>query len=170
MTFPVTGTQTGGSTAMSGMTATANSAATTGATGTPSMPSGFDAQTFLQLLVAQLKYQDPMNPTNPSDLLAQTAQMYSVEALNQLLQTQQGAATNQATLMGTSLIGKTVTATDPQGKEVTGVVSAVKVSTAGLDVEVTSSDGSTSDVSLSQISKVAATPAPAPTTSAPAGN
>lgn len=170
MTFPVTGAQTGGSTAVSGMPGSTSSPAAGGTAGTASAPNGFDAQTFLQLLVAQLKYQDPMNPTNPSDLLAQTAQMYSVEALNQLLETQQGAATNQATLMGTSLIGKTVTATDPQGNEITGVVSAVKVSAGGLDVEVTTSDGSTSDVSLSQISKVAATPAPTPNSSTAAGN
>ena len=46
-----------------------------------------DSKTFLNLLVAQLKYQDPSNPTSGTEMMAQTAQMYTVQAL-QAIQTQ----------------------------------------------------------------------------------
>ena len=36
---------------------------------------------FLQLLVAQMRYQDPMNPTDSSEFLAQTAQFTALEKM-----------------------------------------------------------------------------------------
>ena len=36
---------------------------------------------FLQLLVAQLKHQDPLNPSNPEEMAAQLAQFSSLEQL-----------------------------------------------------------------------------------------
>ena len=40
-----------------------------------------DQDTFLKLLVAQLKYQDPSNPADSTQFLAQTAQFTQVEKL-----------------------------------------------------------------------------------------
>ena len=44
-------------------------------------PSGFDKDMFLQLLVAQLKYQNPMEPMDSSQFMAQNAQYTTVEKL-----------------------------------------------------------------------------------------
>jgi flagellar basal-body rod modification protein FlgD len=128
--------------------------------------SSFNSQTFLQLLVAQLKYQDPMNPTDPSQLLSQTAQMYSVTALNEMSSNEQSAEASQATIDGTSLIGKGVTATATDGTTVTGTVSQVNVTSAGPQIVVTGTDGTTSTVPLSAVTTVsaAATPAASGTT------
>ena len=38
-----------------------------------------DKDMFLQLLVAQMKYQDPMNPTDSSEFLSQSAQFTALE-------------------------------------------------------------------------------------------
>ena len=72
---------------------------------------------FLQLLVAQLKNQDPLNPSNPEEMAAQLAQFSSVEQLiniNEQL-TAQGASNGAmaAALNNTaavSVIGKEVLA------------------------------------------------------------
>ena len=40
-----------------------------------------DENTFLQLMVAQMKYQDPMNPTDSSQFLSQTAQFTALEKM-----------------------------------------------------------------------------------------
>ncbi len=40
-----------------------------------------DHDMFLQLLVAQLKYQDPMNPTDSTEFMSQNAQFTSLEKM-----------------------------------------------------------------------------------------
>ncbi|MCR4791223.1 MAG: hypothetical protein K5871_00580 [Lachnospiraceae bacterium] len=49
--------------------------------------SSLDKDAFLQLLVAQMKYQDPMQPTSNTEYIAQYAQFSQVEALNNMSQT-----------------------------------------------------------------------------------
>jgi flagellar basal-body rod modification protein FlgD len=58
------------------------SAATTGATSSgasTSLDNGVNEQVFLQLLVAQLKNQDPMNPTDSTQFVSQLAQFSELE-------------------------------------------------------------------------------------------
>ena len=68
-----------------------NSNSGAGATGQSSAASNplqslQNPNTFLNLLVAQLKYQDPLNPTSGTQFLSQTAQLTEVEAMTQLQQ------------------------------------------------------------------------------------
>lgn len=66
---------------------------------------------FLQLLVAQLKYQDPLEPQSSDQFIATTAQFTVVEKLDEL--TRQGentALVNSLTTAG-SLVGREVTTT-----------------------------------------------------------
>ena len=56
---------------------------------------------FLQLLVAQMKYQDPLNPTSDTEYIAQLAQFSQLEQLQNL------SATNENSQM-LSLVGKDV--------------------------------------------------------------
>lgn len=46
-----------------------------------------DSDTFLQLLVAQLKYQDPLEPQTDTAFVTQLAQMTSLEQLQQMNET-----------------------------------------------------------------------------------
>lgn len=78
-------------------------------------------QEFLQMLVTQLRYQDPMNPMEGQEFAAQLAQFSSVEQLVQLNEqlTAQGAASTallQATNSNTALstIGRSVFALGDQ--------------------------------------------------------
>lgn len=73
-----------------------------GAQGNPTLGK----QEFLQLLVAQLKHQDPMNPSNPEDMAAQLAQFSSVEQLIGINE-QLGSQASSAQAMAASLNNST---------------------------------------------------------------
>ena len=62
-----------------------------------------DKQAFLKLLVAQMKYQDPMEPTDNTEYVSQLAQFSSLEAMNNVSQ-------SVDLQRATGLIGKVVTA------------------------------------------------------------
>ncbi len=72
-----------------------------------------DKQAFLKLLVAQMKYQDPMEPTDNTEYVSQLAQFSSLEAMNNMSQ-------SVDLQRATGLIGKVVTASKTDS--VTGVV------------------------------------------------
>ncbi|NLL69650.1 MAG: flagellar hook capping protein [Epulopiscium sp.] len=92
-------------------------------------PSGtpvndLDKNAFLNLLVTQMRYQDPLNPTTDREFLAQMAQFTALEQMQNLNQ-------NFAFAQGTALIGKGVQATigNPLTSEmelVEGVVEGVR--------------------------------------------
>ena len=82
---------------------------------------------FLRLFTAQMRMQDPMNPTEGSDLLAQLAQFSSVEQMTNLNSNFEKMLATQQALQATNLVGKVVSYQDPasalpgQGR-VTGVL------------------------------------------------
>ncbi|MCO5400315.1 flagellar hook assembly protein FlgD [Ralstonia soli] len=92
---------------------------TTGATSTAaaaspggmSSQSGADLQnTFMTLLVTQLKNQDPLNPMDNSQMTAQLAQINTVSGIQQLNTTMSNMALQSAASQGAALIGRTVAA------------------------------------------------------------
>ncbi len=93
--------------------------------------SGLNADTFLKLLVAQLRYQDPSKPTDSASLLQQSAQYTLVEKLNDLA-AQNGALLDaQQMATATSYLGRSVTALDASGATVTGIATTVRSSPTG---------------------------------------
>ena len=89
--------------------------------------SEMDKDTFLKLLVAQLRYQDPTKPMDGAQFVAESAQFTTVEVLQKLQESQAQLLSFQSTLLSSGLIGKTVTAMGTDGKEVTGVVGSARV-------------------------------------------
>lgn len=113
-----------------------------------------DKDMFLKLLVAQLKYQDPTKPADATEFLAQTAQFTVVEKLEELSKQQTEMVTAQLMTSATSMIGRTVVYTGPDGNEHTGVVASTTIgSSPQLKV------GNT-DVALSQVKEVRPTTKP----------
>ena len=105
-----------------------------------------DQDTFLKLLVAQLKYQDPSNPADSTQFLAQTAQFTQVEKLGQIADMIKA----QQLIGASALVGRTVQYQDAGGVSQTGVVSTVKLNG---DSEPTLMVGNT-DVQLSKVTEV----------------
>jgi flagellar basal-body rod modification protein FlgD len=93
--------------------------------------SALDSQAFLRLLVAQLRYQNPMSPSDPSAMLQQTSQLRQVETLNQMAKVSSQLLGMQQASMASSLVGKSVTALDEHGATVAGIVDSVRFTPAG---------------------------------------
>jgi flagellar basal-body rod modification protein FlgD len=74
---------------------------------------------FIQLLATQLQHQDPTAPTDPGQILQQTATIAQMQA-----ETNMTSAVQQSE--ATALIGKTVQGS-AGGQQVTGVVSDIQV-------------------------------------------
>lgn len=117
---------------------------TTKASGTDTL--GKD--TFLQLLVTQLQNQNPLDPQDNSEFVAQLAQFSSLESmqtLNDTVDTLLGNYTSTQALQASSLVGRTViaegdSATVAAGTGFTGQVD-VASSTTDLTVSVYDADG-----------------------------
>ena len=138
MTDSVTGT--------TGTNATTGTTAGTTTTSTDDFGAGMGKDTFLKLLVAQLKYQDPSNPADSTQFLAQTAQFTQVEKLGQIADMIKA----QQLIGASALVGRTVTYQDANGVSQTGAVTTVKLNG---DSEPTLMVGNT-DVQLSKVTEV----------------
>jgi flagellar basal-body rod modification protein FlgD len=106
-------------------------------TGTASL---LQPNTFLSLLVDELKYQDPLDPTNSSDFMYQIAELSQVEQL-------QTVSSSSEISEAAGLIGQTVTADDTSGQSITGKVTGVTNGSSGPTLDV---DGETVDLSAVQ--------------------
>jgi flagellar basal-body rod modification protein FlgD len=69
---------------------------------------GFDTSQYLQLLVAQLQNQDPLNPVSNSEFLSQLTQLQSVASLGELNANFSQLLKLQQLSQGSSLLGKSV--------------------------------------------------------------
>jgi flagellar basal-body rod modification protein FlgD len=126
----------------SGAGKTAQTAPNTDAMGSSDM--------FMKLLVAQLKYQNPMSPTDSNQQMSQMAVFAQVEKLGQLVTAQKTAQTWQERLSAESLVGKQVTGVDAAKTSHTGLVTGVLLDADGP--QLTLADGST--LAIGDVTKV----------------
>lgn len=84
------------------------------------------SQDFLNLMMKQLQYQDPMAPTSNADFLAQQAQFSQLDATTAM---NTNIASSNAVARAQALIGQNVTITDPDDakKTITGNVTAATI-------------------------------------------
>jgi flagellar basal-body rod modification protein FlgD len=111
--------------------------------------SGLGSDAFLKLLVAQLKYQDPMNPAQGTEFLAQTAQFQMVEKLTELSRQNADSLAAQRAVQAGQMVGKNVTYTDADGTSRTGAVTGARLLPTGPVLVV---DGL--DVALSAVTQI----------------
>lgn len=92
-----------------------------------------DKHAFLQLLMAKLQHQDPLNPVKDADFLNQQAMLAQVEKLDELSKVMQ---TTSLLSQAGSLVGKKVDVRDAFGNLTTGVIDSATFAdgTAGLSV------------------------------------
>jgi flagellar basal-body rod modification protein FlgD len=89
--------------------------------------NGLTSDTFLKLLITQLQNQDPTNPMDSDQLLQQISSMQSLQANIELQSTLKTVSLNQQLASAASFLGKTITATNGQNPDVSGVVDSVRV-------------------------------------------
>ena len=144
-------------TPLSGTSATGT---TTTATSTKSGDSAMGPDAFMKLLVAQLKYQNPMAPADGQAYMTQMATFTQVEKLDQLVKAQAEAVQWQQRVSAEGLVGRSVTGTT-DGKASTGTVVGVRYAEGKPLLEL--SDGTTlAPSAVDRVQSVAAAVAPAP--------
>lgn len=91
-------------------------------------PDQLGEETFLQLLVTQLQNQNPLQPVDNAEFIAQLTQFNMLDQLTQLNEALTGFAEFAALGQLASMIGKEATIVDPDtSEEITGIVSAVTI-------------------------------------------
>ena len=93
--------------------------------------SSVDYNTFLKLLVAQMKNQDPTSPTDPKDFMAQFAQFSSVEQAVQTNTKLDSLLSSSALAQADSLIGRTASFTATDGTAVSSKIDSIRIITGG---------------------------------------
>lgn len=98
-----------------------------------------DKDMFMKLLVAQLKYQNPMAPTDGNEYMNQMAVFSQVEKLGQLVDAQTASQQWQQRIAAEALVGRTISGTASDARTHTGVVTKVNFTDATMVLD----DGST---------------------------
>lgn len=124
--------------AKSATTASATAAKNAEYAATEAADNELGRDAFLQLLVLQMRNQDPTEPVDNQDMIAQLAQFSSLEEMENLNSSFETVAENIALLTGNidqlnfinaqGLIGKYVEGVGGDGEAVTGMVEAVHLS------------------------------------------
>lgn len=152
---------------------TAPVAGSTGTTGTttsgPAALAGMKNDTFLKLLVAQMRYQNPMAPQDGSQYLQQVSQYAMVEQLQKMTEGQEEVTAYQRALMATAMVGQEVRGTSETGNPITGTVLRVEYR-AGKPALITTAG----TMDLDRVDGAGLPPSalssPSPSTPAPAAN
>ncbi|MEN3792118.1 flagellar hook assembly protein FlgD [Fulvimarina sp. MAC3] len=100
--------------------------------------SEMDYDAFLQLLVAQMKNQDPLNPADSTEYVAQFATFANVEQSIQTNTRLDSMMTVSALTQADALIGRTIFSADG---EKSGTVSSIRSVDGGI--QATTSNGDT---------------------------
>lgn len=135
-----------------GTTASATTTTSGSTTGSSNPTSQLGESAFLTVLSAELKYQNPLQPMNNTQFVAELAQFSQLSAVNsqtstlqQILQAVQGTG---SIVNASQLIGKTVTTSSGASGQVTSVSST----STGLSFEV-SGIGAVPSSAITQVSE-----------------
>jgi flagellar basal-body rod modification protein FlgD len=142
---------------ISSATVAGKSATPTDPTSTTPANNQLNENTFLTLLVAQLKYQDPMNPADSTQFLSQTAQFTQVETLQKMEKEQAAAQSASQVLAASTMIGRAATySLAPNGATTTPTPTSVMSvrGTLPSDAAVGATAAATTDVYTQSGAKV----------------
>lgn len=124
-----------------------------GASSSNLQSSNIGMQDFLNILLTQLSYQDPLKPMDNKEFMAQLAQFTTLGQTQQLNSNIEALLSTQASMQSVGLIGKSVTFNSEQGTQ-TGKVETIswEGSTPMLGVKL--NNGVTLSASLSQVTLI----------------
>ncbi|MBE3587830.1 MAG: flagellar hook capping protein [Thermoanaerobacteraceae bacterium] len=95
-----------------------------------------DKDAFLQILVAQMRYQNPLSPMDGNQFMAQMAQMTTMEQMVNLSKNMELLLRTQELSLSASLVGQQVTVVNGEGQDVTGRVEKISIDEKGIKVVV----------------------------------
>lgn len=102
---------------------------------------------FIQLMVSQIQYQDPLDPVSQESTTAQLAQISTVSGINELNLQFSELLQMQTLFDGAELVGQHVEYASPTtGESTTGKIDEARISGGQLSLSVNSEDISLTDV------------------------
>jgi flagellar basal-body rod modification protein FlgD len=109
---------------------------------------------FIKLFLAQLQFQDPLQPVDNQEFLAQLAQFSNLQQTQQTSQNTQGLLVMNSSAQALALLNKTIQVQLADGTSLTGSVIAVTFDPSGPMLSVKSGSNVTPNIRLSQVSIV----------------
>jgi len=82
---------------------------------------------FLDLMIAELQNQDPLNPMDNAQMIEQIGQIRQIDASSRLTKTLDAVLMGQNLSSASAMIGKTISGLDDDADKVTGKVERVTV-------------------------------------------
>ena len=118
----------------------------------PTNPKGeLGKNAFLQLMVAQLQAQNPLEPSNGTEYISELAQFSQLEQTTNLAQSSSQSVTAQRVAQAVALIGHTVSYVDPStGATQSGAVQSAEITTEGATLTIEGTPG----IELAGVSEV----------------
>jgi flagellar basal-body rod modification protein FlgD len=138
---------------MSSVTSTTSTGAPAASSQATNKAASLDKDDFLKLFVAQLQHQDPMNPMNDNEYMAQMAQFSTLEQITNVAGANDRMAADLSMSQSLGLLGKTVTYVGADEVSHTGVVQKVVTEGGVAKLTVSGVDG----IDPATISEVSAT-------------
>ena len=127
---------------------------TLGDTSSALTKSTLNQEDFLRLFLTELNFQDPLEPLNNREFLAQMAQFSSLEQSRQATEQMENLVFMNSTAQSVGLLGRRVEVVGDAGT-VTGTVSAIQFTSSGPLLSVTTAAGDAlPNIRLSQVSLV----------------
>lgn len=119
-------------------TNTSNAPATeTRSTSTTTAKSSVDYDTFLKLLIAQMRNQDPTNPTDPTEYMSQLAEFSQVEQAIQTNTKLDSLLSASALEQADGLIGRSLSFISTEGNSVSGKIASISIVSGGAIATLT---------------------------------
>lgn len=116
--------------------------------------NSIDQEDFIRLFLAQLQFQDPLEPVDNREFLAQLAQFSALEQSRQLSQNTADMLSMNAATQAVSLLNRQVDM-EALGAGKTGTVIAVQFGASGPELSIRDAAGLvTTGVRLSQVTMV----------------
>ena len=110
--------------------------AATAASSAAAPSKSLDSEVFLELLVTQLRNQDPSSPMDTNEMMAQTTQLAMMESLTTLQGLTEESFGLQMRSAAASLVGQQVSYLGADGESVTGLAESISFATSPPSVNV----------------------------------
>ncbi|HBZ46979.1 MAG TPA: flagellar hook capping protein [Stenotrophomonas sp.] len=116
--------------------------------------STIDQEGFIKLFLSQLQFQDPLEPVDNREFLAQLAQFSNLEQSRQLSANMEGMLTMESSSQALGLLNRSVDVVQASGSNIAGTVTAVQFTSTGPELSVSTAVGVLTGIRLPQVSLV----------------